>query len=112
MAPSLPQFSAARMRSYIFRLPLFTRSVIGVILLLWVVSYQRVFDLVQWGALIPKEIGIASSRFLISFSFLFGGRGLEEMGWRIGRGRGVLLGGCRWGGGMDWFGGEREDEWL
>src|SRR3954447_16341517 len=27
MPPSLPQFSAARMRSYIFRLPLFTRGI-------------------------------------------------------------------------------------
>ncbi|CAG8954185.1 hypothetical protein HYFRA_00005805 [Hymenoscyphus fraxineus] len=60
MAPSLPQFSAARMRSYVFRLPLFTRSIIGVILVLWVASYQGVFDLVQWGALIPKEIGIGT----------------------------------------------------
>lgn len=58
MAPSLPQFSAARMRSYVFRLPLFTRAMILVIVLLWIASY--VVDVQQWGALIPKEIGIST----------------------------------------------------
>jgi glycosylphosphatidylinositol transamidase len=61
MAPSLPQFSAARMRSYVFRLPLFTRAIVFVIIALWIVSMQSVWDVKQWGALIPKEIGLASS---------------------------------------------------
>ncbi|TVY71534.1 Rhomboid protein [Lachnellula suecica] len=60
MAPSLPQFSAARMRSYIFRLPLFTRSIIFVIVLLWLLGMQSVWDVQAWGALIPEEIGLAS----------------------------------------------------
>ncbi|TVY20008.1 Rhomboid protein 2 [Lachnellula arida] len=60
MAPSLPQFSAARMRSYIFRLPLFTRSIIFVIVLLWVLGMQSVWDVQAWGALVPMEIGLAS----------------------------------------------------
>jgi hypothetical protein len=61
MPPSLPQFSAARARSYIFRLPLFTRCIILVIALLWLVSLQSAWDVQQWGALIPKEIGLATS---------------------------------------------------
>ncbi|KAF4632659.1 hypothetical protein G7Y89_g5466 [Cudoniella acicularis] len=60
MAPSLPQFSAARMRSYIFRLPLFTRSIVAVIILLWVISIQSVWNVQQWGALIPDQIGLSS----------------------------------------------------
>jgi len=60
MPPSLPQFSAARMRSYIFRLPLFTRCIIFVIVLLWLASLQSAWDVQQWGALIPKEIGLAT----------------------------------------------------
>ncbi|CAL3971688.1 unnamed protein product [Diplocarpon coronariae] len=60
MAPSLPQFSAVRMRSYIFRLPLFTRGVILVISLFWIASIQSVWDVQQWGALIPEEIGLSS----------------------------------------------------
>ncbi len=61
MPPSLPQFSAARARSYIFRLPLFTRCIIFVIVILWLVSLQSAWDVQQWGALIPKEIGLATS---------------------------------------------------
>jgi glycosylphosphatidylinositol transamidase len=63
MAPSLPQFSAARMRSYIFRLPLFTRSIIFVIIAFWLLNLQSVWDVQAWGALIPKEIGISTSSF-------------------------------------------------
>lgn len=61
MAPSLPQFSAARMRSYLFRLPLFTRAIILVITILWIVSYQSLWDVKQWGSLIPDEISISTS---------------------------------------------------
>lgn len=63
MAPSLPQFSAVRMRSYIFRLPLFTRSIILIIILIWIVSNQSVWDVEKWGALIPDEIGLSTSEY-------------------------------------------------
>jgi len=61
MPPSLPQFSAARMRSYIFRLPLFTRCILAIIVLLWLVSLQSAWDVQKAWALIPSEIGIATS---------------------------------------------------
>lgn len=67
MAPSLPQFSAARMRSYIFRVPLFTRGVVLVIIGVWIVSMQSVWDVQKWGALIPDEIGLSTSPFSLRY---------------------------------------------
>jgi glycosylphosphatidylinositol transamidase len=64
------------MRSYIFRLPLFTRSIIFVIVLLWVAGMQSVWDVQAWGALIPNEIGLASSMFtFVLFPTDFGNEG-------------------------------------
>ncbi|KAM3083183.1 putative rhomboid protease [Clarireedia jacksonii] len=57
---TLPQFGATRLRSYILRLPLFTRCIIGVMVLLWIVSIQKVWDVQQWGALYPNEIGLST----------------------------------------------------
>jgi glycosylphosphatidylinositol transamidase len=65
MPPSLPQFSAARLRSYVLRLPLFTRAIILVIIVLWIAGMQTAWDIRQWGALIPKEIGIATSKIIV-----------------------------------------------
>ncbi|KAH9904566.1 Gaa1-like protein [Xylariomycetidae sp. FL2044] len=56
--PTVQSFSALRARSYIFRLPLFTRCIILIIVAFWLVGIQSVWDLRQWGALIPNEIGI------------------------------------------------------
>jgi hypothetical protein len=81
MAPSLPQFSAARIRSYIFRLPLFTRAIIFVIIALWVVGMQSIWDVQQWGALIPKEIGLSTSQFHSYCGHLQ--RGLSNSSWLI-----------------------------
>lgn len=61
MAPSWPQLNPARMRSYVFRLPLFTRVVLFLILLFWLVGIQSVWDIVGWGALVPKSISLLSS---------------------------------------------------
>lgn len=51
------------MRSYVFRLPLFTRGIIFVIVALHFASLQSVWDVQQWGALIPDEIGLSTSQF-------------------------------------------------
>lgn len=64
MAPSLPQFSVARMRSYVFRLPLFTRAIDFVIIAFWILGMQSVWNVVEWGALIPKEIGLSTCQSL------------------------------------------------
>ena len=45
-------FSTARARSYLFRLPLFTRVIILLILVLWIPGLQA------WGGLIPDQVTI------------------------------------------------------
>lgn len=60
--PPLP-FNPTRVRSYVLRLPLFTRLVLIVIIALWLLYLQTVWDLVQWGSLIPDEIGIGTSMY-------------------------------------------------
>lgn len=67
MSPSsqpsaLPAFSLniSALRSYLLRLPLFTRAVLLIIVAFWLLELQSVWDVVQWGALIPDEISIAA----------------------------------------------------
>ena len=60
MASMLPQFNLGRTRSYMFRLPLFTRLIITLIVAFWVVSIQSVWDVRAWGSLIPQETGVAT----------------------------------------------------
>jgi len=60
MAPSFPQFNISRIRSYLFRLPLFTRLILFLIIALWVVGMQSMWDLQEWGSLIPKETTLAT----------------------------------------------------
>ena len=63
MAPIwVPSFNPQRLRSYILRLPLFTRACIVIILIFGVVELQTVWNVIQWGSLIPKEIGLGTSR--------------------------------------------------
>ncbi|GAM36695.1 hypothetical protein TCE0_018r05986 [Talaromyces pinophilus] len=59
---ALPAFSLniSPLRSYILRLPLFTRAVLLIIVAFWLLELQSVWDVVQWGALIPDEISIAT----------------------------------------------------
>ena len=66
MAPTLPSFNLARLRTYIFRLPLFTRIILLLIALFWVLELQKAWDVTQWGALIPKEVNLGTSTFLPS----------------------------------------------
>lgn len=63
-------FSAARARSYIFRLPLFTRLLLLIIVAVWIatVVLGDSFDVKAWGALVPDEVGITSC---MSFRTLF-----------------------------------------
>lgn len=60
MAPSIPQFSVSRTRSYLTRLPLFTRLILSLIVVLWIASYQSIWDVRAWGSLIPEETGVAT----------------------------------------------------
>ncbi|KAL9586702.1 MAG: hypothetical protein Q9212_000710 [Teloschistes hypoglaucus] len=61
MAPTLPSFDVRRLRSYIFRLPLLTRIVLILVALFWVLELQQIWNVVQWGALIPNEINFGTT---------------------------------------------------
>ncbi|KAL1964016.1 hypothetical protein VTN77DRAFT_7562 [Rasamsonia byssochlamydoides] len=56
--PSSFPFDLTRIRSYIFRLPLFTRLVLLVIVAFLLLELQSVWSVVSWGALVPDEMGI------------------------------------------------------
>jgi hypothetical protein len=61
--PPLP-FNPARIRTYLLRLPLFTRLVLLIILAFWLLELQTIWSVVQWGALIPEEINLGTSMFV------------------------------------------------
>lgn len=60
MRPRLQNFNALRARSYLTRLPLFTRIIVLAIIALSIASLQSVWNLREWGALIPEEISITN----------------------------------------------------
>ncbi|CAL8577704.1 Putative rhomboid protease [Xanthoria parietina] len=60
MAPTLPSLDVRRLRSYVFRLPLFTRTVLLFVIVFWILELQKVWNVVQWGALIPKEVNLGT----------------------------------------------------
>ncbi|PLN77312.1 Gaa1-domain-containing protein [Aspergillus taichungensis] len=57
--PPLP-FNPSRARSYLLRLPLFTRLVLLATLVFWLLELQTVWSVVQWGALTPSEINLGT----------------------------------------------------
>ncbi|KAJ9409022.1 hypothetical protein DTO045G8_3197 [Paecilomyces variotii] len=63
--PPLP-FNPARLRSYILRLPLFTRLILLVIIALWILELQTVWSVIQWGSLRPDEISITSGMYRLN----------------------------------------------
>ncbi|RAL09652.1 GPI-anchor transamidase subunit GAA1 [Aspergillus homomorphus CBS 101889] len=67
--PPLP-FNPSRVRSYVLRLPLFTRLVLLAIILFWLFELQTVWSVVQWGSLIPEEIGIGTMYRLNTYPFI------------------------------------------
>lgn len=63
-AVSIPSsFSGARARSYVLKLPLFTRVAIFAIVATWFVGVtaDTKWDMRAWGALVPDEVGLSSS---------------------------------------------------
>jgi hypothetical protein len=53
----------ARLRSYLLRLPLFTRLTIALITLFWIIGLQSLWGLVRWGQLKPSEMNLSSSGY-------------------------------------------------
>lgn len=60
MPPNITALNTTRARTYVFRLPLFTRVVIIAIVGFWLAGLQSIVDIQQWGALIPDEMGLAT----------------------------------------------------
>lgn len=56
----IPIPNPQRLRSYLFRLPLFTRLMLLAIFGLWILELQTVWSVIDWGALIPNEVGLGS----------------------------------------------------
>ena len=61
MAPTLPQFNPARLRSYVFRIPFFTRIILLLIMFFWILELQSAWDITQWGALVPLQVNLSTS---------------------------------------------------
>jgi membrane associated rhomboid family serine protease len=70
MRPRLQNFNALRARSYLTRLPLFTRLIALAIVALSIASLQPVWNLREWGALIPEEISITNAYRLSTFPLI------------------------------------------
>ncbi len=58
--PAIQGFSALRARSYVLRLPLFTRAIAVIILFFWLLSLPSIWDVSSWGALIPDKVSFVS----------------------------------------------------
>ncbi|KAI0389014.1 rhomboid family protein [Xylariaceae sp. FL0594] len=58
--PTMQSLNTGRARSYLFRLPLFTRAMLVTMMGFGLAGLQNVFDIQQWGALIPNEMNITT----------------------------------------------------
>ncbi|KAK8091666.1 hypothetical protein PG997_002027 [Apiospora hydei] len=68
--PNVQSFSSLRARSYVFRLPLFTRLMVLAIVVLWLVGIQSAWDLRKWGALIPNEMNFFTAYRMNTFPLI------------------------------------------
>lgn len=66
---SLP--NPSRLRTYLFRLPFFTRLCVFAIIAFWLLELQTVWSVIQWGSVIPNEISLAGGAYrLNTFPFV------------------------------------------
>ncbi|KAA6409101.1 MAG: rhomboid family [Lasallia pustulata] len=65
-------FYPARLRSYIFRLPLLTRIIVLAIVAFWIAEQQSFWNVVQWGALVPSKIGFGTMYRLNTYPLIHG----------------------------------------
>lgn len=52
--------SPSRIRSYLLRLPLFTRLTALLIVAFYLLEFQSIWPIITWGSLIPSRIGLFS----------------------------------------------------
>jgi hypothetical protein len=65
MAPSISFPDPKRLRSYILRLPLFTRLTLLLIFAFWVLELQSAWNVVEWGGLVPNEMNLQTSTIVL-----------------------------------------------
>ncbi|KAH6606291.1 hypothetical protein Trco_005444 [Trichoderma cornu-damae] len=65
--PSIQGLNTLRARSYIFRLPFFTRAILLGIACFWLASLPGFWDVRVWGSLIPDKISFATGYRLNTF---------------------------------------------
>lgn len=70
MALSFPQFNSARFRSYVFRLPLATRLVVGFIFVVFWASFLFQDGLKPWGSLAPNKVDFTSLYRLTTYAII------------------------------------------
>ncbi|KAF2399907.1 hypothetical protein EJ06DRAFT_494686 [Trichodelitschia bisporula] len=70
-AASIPQFNPARLRSYLFRLPLCTRIFLAIIVAFWFASISGGFQ--HWTTLTPEEVFAGGAYRLNTYPFLHRG---------------------------------------
>ncbi|KAI0404067.1 Gaa1-like protein [Xylaria palmicola] len=58
--PNIQSFNAQRARSFLLRLPLFTRAMLFIMIVLALIGLQPAWDIRQWGALIPDEMSLTT----------------------------------------------------
>ena len=63
MAPTLPQINPARFQKYVFRLPLFTRIILLLIAIFWILELQSAWNVPAWGGLVPREVNWGTSMY-------------------------------------------------
>ncbi|KAJ2982959.1 hypothetical protein NQ176_g1043 [Zarea fungicola] len=68
--PSIQGFSTARARSYVFRLPLFTRAIALVIILVSLLSLPEFWDLQAWGSLVPDKVSLFAAHRITTFPLI------------------------------------------
>ncbi|CAI6095444.1 hypothetical protein V2G26_015121 [Clonostachys chloroleuca] len=68
--PNIRTLNTVRIRSYLFRLPLFTRFALILIVLLWALGLQTIWDLRKWGSLIPSEVSLLAAHRLTTYPLI------------------------------------------
>ena len=64
--PSFPaQFNPAKIQRYLFRLPLFTRIILLLIIAFWILELQSAWDVPAWGGLVPEKVNLTTSTWPI-----------------------------------------------
>ena len=83
MASPFPQLNPARFRTYLFRLPFFTRVVVIIIVIFCILELQSAWNVAEWGALVPKEVNLFSSEYHLLLDQERQGRIATANAWRI-----------------------------